>query len=82
MGFLHVAKNVEGILNIFELSYPFYSQIWLNYITDDHEFNYITNMKKNLTLSLSVGDNRHIFFFLKTIILHFTYQPLFLCNLF
>jgi hypothetical protein len=34
-GYWNVAQKCEGILNFFLLSYPVYSQIWLNFIVDD-----------------------------------------------
>jgi len=45
-GYWNVAKKCEEILNFFLLSYPVYSQIWLNFIVDDCQFSCITNTKK------------------------------------
>jgi len=48
IGFYHVAKNLKEYFKIL-ISYPVYSQIWLNFIMDDNQFSYITNMRiKNL----------------------------------
>jgi hypothetical protein len=38
------SQNIERFL-FFLLSYLAYSQIWLNFVVDDHQFGYITEMK-------------------------------------
>jgi hypothetical protein len=44
--------NSQNIKGFFKLSYLVYSQIWLNFLVDDHQIGYITNWKKNLTCIL------------------------------
>jgi hypothetical protein len=41
-------------LKSFLLSYLVYSQIWLNFLVDDHRFGYITKLKKTKTCSQTV----------------------------
>jgi hypothetical protein len=38
------SQNIERFF-VFKLSYLAYSQIWLNFVVDDHQFGYITEMK-------------------------------------
>jgi hypothetical protein len=45
IGFWHVAKNVKET-ETFLLLYPVHSQTWLNFIMDDRQFSYITNMRE------------------------------------
>jgi hypothetical protein len=40
------SQKFEGILNFFLLSYPVYSQFWLNFIMDDCQFGNSSGTRK------------------------------------
>ncbi len=48
---------------MFLFSYPVYSQIWLNYFVNDHQFSYITLKRKALVLTSGTHHNIHVAFF-------------------